>query len=1111
MVTVQQINQQKDAIQRALVGDFGTSARQRRNALDTLDLALRDLRRGNQRNADSRFNSISRLAVFGGRKSFGRGSPTGLPKQAVSKTTFIKEGSSQRFQRIGGRLTPQALETQRLTQAVRTQSRLKDDDGRESGKLSSSKERITRKAQVITLKQETKLEKFANFIKKRDLVLQEKGVSEKKRLQEARVARKEFIRRSPRATRKFLTGVDIGIRSGEIGFGIGKGFTTGFGRVTAQAVTKATFLGGATIENIKSGEFKSFFKELTKGEAATVAASSLAIVKRSKQTGRLEVNFEGVANITAAAALALIPVGIQSRGKVIKGKPPKSGSKLALKESGTVFVNKGKSFVVNAKGKVINVAKTKANVRAIRSEISKLSRLQTKQLAKANVLKSNKTPSVGSKSKPSTLFVNEKTGTVRVSDINGRVFKVGNIRDLKGSIARKVGKVVKKSKVKVDSITKSKQQATTLAQKQGFKDLKQKNEFNQLLNKISDASNQIRSTRSPRNAGERRVLDVLKSNLNKLDSRAREISSSAFSKKKLLSKLKAVERVKPKKGLTKTEKLARKQGFKDVEQRVSFNKLVKQSTKLDKKITKIKDPKSALSLVEKRSLKLEINKINKDIVKILRDVNKRKNPDLFSKLQKKLKEFEAFDKLKLSKLKKERVKVDIKAQKQGFKDAKEFLLREKLENQLFSGNKVQQLKAKVGLKSLGKKIRARKGIKAKAQANKIDSLVKKAKSGRVITKRTTPKPRQLRKPVKDIKPPRKKITRLTKKQTTDITRILKKIKLTTKKRIEQPKKQPTTVKPVLKKVSKSKSKKVAQKRKIKLSSSRTRALLSSPQLASLISGNTAFTVTTTTGKLIDLRKVKNIEDIKPIIIESTAIGNIQAIKALNKIDQVIKEKQTPVVKTTTRQKQDVKTSPKEKNIIKAAQRQKPKVAGRQKSTSKAKKPKSKIIIVPPPPKFDKRKKSKKKTQRGFIGQARGRGKKLPKGGFKKGKFIPVGKSTTRNRASKQAGNVVNNTVSQTMRVIKGKMIKKKKDIKKANVLRLFGKANKKGERRELPKARINTRGEKLGITVKGLLARRAKARGGVSGSKRVKKGKKRVNSMAKKKSPKKDPLERFFS
>lgn len=263
-------------------------------------------------------------------------------------------------------------------------------------------------------------------------------------------------------------------------------------------------------------------------------------------------------------------------------------------------------------------------------------------------------------------------------------------------------------------------------------------------------------------------------------------------------------------------------------------------------------------------------------------------------------------------------------------------------------------------------------------------------------------------------------------------------------------------------------------------------------LALALASKSLFAVKVTPTGLVKVSSLS--KEIPTKQLEAVLVAELEAEQILDKklvLEQltiqkeIVKEKEKrrklPITKTVRLPtKKPLKQPP--KKPLKAAKPLPKKPVKKPPKPTQKKKP---LKIVPKPKEKkpeSKRKKSRK--QKGFIGQARGRGTKLSKGKFKKGRFISVGKSTTKNRALRQAGNVANHTVSQTIRTVGGKMIKKKTDINKPRVLSLFGKPNSKGERRELPKARINTRGEKQGITVKGLLARRRKAKKKVPNSKK---------------------------
>ncbi|RLC38438.1 hypothetical protein DRH27_02225, partial [Candidatus Falkowbacteria bacterium] len=151
-----------------------------------------------------------------------------------------------------------------------------------------------------------------------------------------------------------LTGADIAIRGGELGFKAGKAITVDLGAAGLQAALKSAFLVDAGIQNIKSKQGKKFFKELAFGEAAVNAADNLAVVKRNKITGKIEANPKAIINVAAALTFAALPAASRLKPKVHSvAKMPSSGSSAAKSLSGKVIINKaGKMAKVSRNGTV---------------------------------------------------------------------------------------------------------------------------------------------------------------------------------------------------------------------------------------------------------------------------------------------------------------------------------------------------------------------------------------------------------------------------------------------------------------------------------------------------------------------------------------------------------------------------------------------------------------------------------------------------------------------------------------------------------------------------------------------------------------------------------------
>lgn len=1173
------------------------------------------------------------------------------------------------------------------------------------------KELKSQKQQKKEEQVKTALEKFSEKIIKDDIKLQNKGASDAERLKQARIARKELIRRAPKGTKALLTGVDIVIRGGDIGFGAVKGFTTGFGESIGQAVQKTAFLGAAAISNLKEGSFKSFFKELTKGEAAQVAASSLAVVKRSEISGKLEVNPEAIANIAAAAALAFLPVLVKARGRVVKGKPPKSGSKKALGEVGTVFVERGgKTSVVNAKGKVVNVAKSKGNVRLIRAEISKVAKSQRKALNSAKVKQVKKIPKKVLKKdipKKPTIIIEKGSGKAVLITEKGKVIQIAKGGVNNKILTKKINKI--KKLLKKEKAKKSKEKVKVAAKKEKtrVKTLKSKEKLSKKEVKAKARSQaelvkrakKLRSKRKEnliqkikRQRELRRLNRIKDKRVKESEKRRKKADKEADKKKKELAEFKRKKSTLELKILEKKRELVLriKKSVSDRKQRQFNKKFIKESKALNKSI---KEASKKIKKADKKAKKLEvkikkkrskaakkgalIKELNKDLkirqkikrgiqrvdgkrkailksiekqekilkkkvveskikkaqkkidkkahrklskrakrlrlkqkgsllqrIKFKRELNRMNK--VFNKLEKARKKFsKKVNKKELLKKKKELVEKikQIKSEDKrlaGFKGkkstielkilekAREFIIKRKelrarkdfskkfdkqskelhravvrtgksgrkrlkkeaLTKELNKDLKIRQKIAK-GLKLVGKNISLKKGKiisrqrnifdkvsrdireigtrKSRRRVRKIERKIQKEKSIKRIEqeileinklkikrKSLLKKDKQISKAIKGIFKGKTKVKIIEKGRSKRIIRIKKaKIK---KEELEFRRKQiRQTVEQIAKDIRAAPKKlklitvvksKIKTKGKVKVvvrprSVSKLKFTTSGGSLASLsqvskvkpkldfkLGAVSSISTSLNPLKLIPIEKLTQTQ--KGILDETLKLSPKEDLTLTQ--ERVLKETLKLIPKNKLNQKQ--------REVLKETLVQLNKSKSRSKRKTKKKlKPKTpKIPIIPKLPK--RRKKKKSKTQIGFLGQARGKGKKIGKRRFKKGKFLSIGKSTTKNRALRSAGIVANNTVSRSIRIIKGKKIAKRKDIKRPNVLSLFRKSKKeKGVLVERSKFAINTRGERRGITVKGLLARRRR-RAKVK-PKRARKTKKIVKRTIKKRKPKK--------
>jgi len=258
--------------------------------------------------------------------------------------------------------------------------KIRANSRRSEAKLKEEALNVVKEQKVSQNQKESALEKFADYIKKRDEKLLESDIKAEERLKRVREARREFIKNAPRKTRLALTGVDIVIRGGEIGFKFAKETTVGFGRDLAQSVTKATFLTAAAKENIKSGTGKKFAKELVAGKAAKDTVK--AFDPRTAQ---------GATNLATAAILAA--VGVKAGKLSTKtGKIPKSGSTAAKSfKKNTLIEDKktGKISLIKPNGKVIRITNSDiTSVSKIKNKLDivnkKILKQKRRELAKLN-------------------------------------------------------------------------------------------------------------------------------------------------------------------------------------------------------------------------------------------------------------------------------------------------------------------------------------------------------------------------------------------------------------------------------------------------------------------------------------------------------------------------------------------------------------------------------------------------------------------------------------------------------------------------------------------------------------------------------------------------------
>lgn len=949
MVTIQQIKQQQADIERALIGDFGTSARQRRSALETLERALRDLQRGRQARADLKFNSIKGLSVFGGRRSFSRGAPTGLPKQAVRKVTFIKERSSQRFTRGRAGLTPIQLETQRRAVRTSTQAELSKNGVDElKDFFGTSKKKVPKGVSIIRAESKgiTKAKKRISELEAREQRFAIKFEDEIRKAKVRSSSRKELtallnpLSRVP-AFRKAIKATPDLILFAEKQFINTKAFGASLANIGDRALASKTVLAAAAIDSIQKGEGKKFLKKTFKD-----------LKSQSKESRKIAIS-----NVIAATKdpstyfFALLGSGVK----------PQFLSKKSL--NSLLKTKKAQAQIKG--GKTVTKSTPNKNVRI---KIRKIRR---------------KGENIGE------IVVEKRVGKGKFKFSSSAEFAIpkGQAKSLRGEFGRK----------------------PTLSQR-GSGIGREKVGVQAFASRRGSGKAEFLTTK-----GVVQVSRIGKPFVNQISKQVKNLQRSV---KQSGSSKQSTQL------LTKQLKLTKE--FQKISSRISKNTATKSDFTRFNSLQKMPQIQSVLKTVKGKAPQSQISGV--------RGIQTQGRGKVVAQIKKKLKS-------RARESRRTKLKV-----------GSEILT--KLEKNLLQ--KLKTKKARTIREAKRSKLKKDTVGLTKLEESSLKKLINKAK--------------QRARPQKRIK-----LTSQAKSNIKQTQKIIDKINLRTSTKITQ-----KTFR-----ISKSKVKDLT-----KLSLAVASATDSSFSVK--VSPDGKVKVRSLSGQ-VPAQKISEVlkEQLKiaPELIKQTPKDKPK--KAKTRSPQTRQQIVTKIPKAPTKTTKTTKRSP-----------------PRKPPPRPAKKKKEEIIKIPGKlPKKPKRKTKKPNTQQGFVGQARGRGTKISKGKFKKGIFLSIGASTTRNRALRKAGNAANNTVSQSIRVVKGKMIKKKKDINKPRVLSLFGKPNKKGIRRELPKARINTPGELKGVTLKGLLAKRRKPKKRVSTTKK----KKTTKSKGKKKSKPKDALSRFFS
>lgn len=888
--------------------------------------------------------------------------------------------------------------------------------------------------QVKDIDRRSRLEKFADFIKKKDKELENKKLSQQEKLEKSRKARKEFIRRAPKNLRKDLIAADIAIRSGEIGFGVVKGLTYDFGQSLAQAATKGTFLTRAALDNIKAKSGKKFFKELVTGPAAVEAADQLAVVKRNNISGKLEANPKAIANIVAAAALAGVSI-VAAKGtpklstkqvdkiKLTKQKPPKSPT--IIVEKGT-----GKTALVNANGKVIRLSNKKTTISNIRAELKIKKR------------------TIGSK-------------------------KLGKIK-------RKAIVAKEKAKVKLQKQKLAKERTLLRAEQKKLKVKESKKAVRKQKRKAIIRSEKVRQKLAKENLAKERATLRAEQKTKTRANRPKKLRKET--RKQILAKNKAEQLVN--KRLLEKERALLRESQKASKKRVS--------SKAKRKIERKK-------IIQREKIKqLEIQKKLADERKILRLIqNDKKAKFIKPKQLRKLKRKEIRQRqvaenienqLKMARerarLKIERSKPDIVIIKKGNRNiqinkksglVKEYSVKkvggQKLQKEVLV-RKAQipksELKAKMTRQEVLKLQRKARRLKLK-NLGKVQKAEKAKLSDALLLKRKKARSRLERK-----RRLSKSIEEKRKSPDSDVKLIFRKksrVRLVRRKRLNTVAKDNSIRSKANNLLKRRKDARVKPKRTIRLKGSIAKKLLKNAQLANLVGGKSKIDVSYISGN-----KVDNINALKNDTVVSLEVPTKQDQNNISKTD--IKQ----IINTVTR-----------KSIKRIPERKSP-LSSRSIKRNSTKKVEKKTIKRPLKYDIDKKskRKSDNKSSKAYVGYVKSRGK-----------FVKVTGRLTKNRAYKKAADLADNSTAQSIKGVQSGKIPKSVDIKRPNILSKFRRSKRNSLILvEKKKYAIDSRGEKMGITLKGLMAKRksskkAKIRRNKAGKRKASKTTSRVKKRQK--------------
>lgn len=331
----------------------------------------------------------------------------------------------------------------------------------------------------------------------------------------------------------------------------------------------------------------------------------------------------------------------------------------------------GKQLVraLKAQGNISSEASRLAMLDAVKSpETYALALLAPASLAKGGitkVVKTTKIPKTGAKGQSKTIYINEKTGSVRVTNAKGKIESLGRIKDAKGVTTRRVNEALEKLG-KLD---------------------KRKTDVRRINNEIEKVVNPSRS-KSVKN------VDGVKLRNSKSD---KQIKRSIDSTKKTLQSIKEAKTTKQKAKLQR--KLAKQ--LQDLSEKTSIN--IPNNAIVPSKLT----PRNVNQLITRQNKALAKKKViatNK--AKKTRAKNKRAKEEADSPQQKLQRVIDKQNKAK-----------DVKAQKLGFKNNQEYQSFLRNNDLARNGNILARAKLKLLERRISKRT-SKESLKAKRRLQK---------------------------------------------------------------------------------------------------------------------------------------------------------------------------------------------------------------------------------------------------------------------------------------------------------------------------------------------------------------------------------------------------------